>query len=55
MQIAAFSVRNAVFPPHKPSKRFPHKHHKAFQTIKAHHTKASKGGHSKLAVKSEGA
>lgn len=55
MQIAAFTVRNVVFPPHKHRKHFPHKHHKAFQTIKAHHTKASKGGHRKLAVKSEGA
>lgn len=52
MQITAFSVRNAVFSPHKRRKNFPHKHHKAFQSIKAHHTKASKGGHRKLAVKS---
>lgn len=55
MQIAALTVRNVVFPPHKRRKHFPHKHHKAFQAIKAHRTKASKGGHRKLAVKSEGA
>lgn len=52
MQITAFSVRNAVFSSHKRRKNFPNKHHKAFQSIKAHHTKASKGGHRKLAVKS---